>query len=332
MNRRVPIYTDHDEVSVADSCKPLASAYERGEIKLQTFVHGHYPGRLLPKNSLEKLKTIGYWDADIEQTWGLDWHYNEGLEVTLLERGTLDFSIADKSRALQAYDLTVTRPWQKHRLGNPNITPGRLHWMIIDLDVRRPHQEWRWPSWVMLTKTDLDELTNFLRHNEQAVWHDARGIAECFQRISKVLELEQQESVASWLTVLINELLLHLLDLFRGRNVELDVTLSETQRTVKLFLEDLASDPSLLTREWTIGQMASVCGLGVTRFTDYSRRIVNTTPMKFLTRLRLSAAVQLMKVEPRLSNQQIAGRCGFSSDRQFAAAYHREYGCSPKRT
>ena len=47
--------------------------------------------------------------------------------------------------------------------------------MIIDLGVRRPHQEWRWPSWTLLSRQDLSDLTCFLRQNEQYVW---KGTAE----------------------------------------------------------------------------------------------------------------------------------------------------------
>jgi hypothetical protein len=35
-------------------------------------------------------------------------------------------------------NLTVTRPWQLHRVGNPNGTACRLHWIILDRGIRRP--------------------------------------------------------------------------------------------------------------------------------------------------------------------------------------------------
>ena len=34
---------------------------------------------------LPGLKMAGYWDADSDQDWGLPWHRNEGIELTLLE-------------------------------------------------------------------------------------------------------------------------------------------------------------------------------------------------------------------------------------------------------
>jgi hypothetical protein len=48
-------------------------------------------------------------------------------------------------------------------LGSPNIGIGRLHWLIIDLGVRYPNQEWVWPDWIILDRADLQELTKIIR-------------------------------------------------------------------------------------------------------------------------------------------------------------------------
>ncbi len=331
MARRVPIYTNQDETYQADTCQPLLQAAEAGKIRLETLVHGHYPGRLLPRTALPGLKTVGYWDAEEPQSWGLGWHQNEGIELTLLERGTLDFAVEGKECRIRPNDLTVTRPWQRHRLGSPHIGPGRLHWLILDLGVRRPHQTWRWPSWIMLTKSDLDELTHIFRHNEQPVWHNATQVCECFVRIAQVIADDRDGSSVSWLTVLLNELLLHTLELFRSHDVTLDETLSDTQRTVELFLEDLCSDRRHLAEEWTVRRMAQACGLGVTRFTDYCRRLTNTTPMQHLNRMRLESAAQLLSEQRDLTNLEVAERCGFSSAQYFATVFGRQFGCTPQQ-
>lgn len=331
MSKRVPIYTSQDETYQADTCQPLLQAAEAGEIRLETLVHGHYPGRLLPRNDLPGLKTVGYWDAEEPQNWGLSWHQNEGIELTLLERGTLDFAVEGKQFRIRPNDLTVTRPWQRHRLGSPHIGPGRLHWLILDVSVRRPHQTWRWPPWIMLSKSDLAELTQILRHNEQPVWHNATHVCECFLRIAQAITSDRDGSSVSWLTVLLNELLLHTLELFRSHNVTLDETLSGTQRTVELFLEDLCSDRRHLAEEWTVRRMAQACGLGVTRFTDYCRRLTNMTPMQHLNRMRLESAAQLLAERPDLTNGQVAEQCGFSSAQYFATVFGRQFGCTPQQ-
>ena len=332
MRQRIPIYTCQDDTYVADSCRPLLAATKAGEIRLEALVHGHYPGRRLPKKALPGLKTVGFWDAVEQQKWRLDWHQNEGIELTLLERGHLEFAVEADAFQLQPNDLTITRPWQRHRLGDTTIGPGRLHWIIIDLGVRRPHQTWEWPEWIMLTQDDLEELTLMLRQNEQPVWQNATEVSRCFLRIARVVEQRcEEEADVSWLIVLINELLLSLLDLLRSRDVVIDASLSETQRTVELFLEDLRYNRPLLSQEWTLARMAEACGLGVTRFTDYCRRISNSTPIQYLNRMRLEAAAQFLIEYPQYHNADIAEKCGFSSPQYFATVFRRHFGCTPQQ-
>jgi hypothetical protein len=52
--------------------------------------------------------TVGYWDARSNQTWGLDWHRNEGIELTYLARGKIAFAV-DKTD----FQL-ITRPSDRH--------------------------------------------------------------------------------------------------------------------------------------------------------------------------------------------------------------------------
>ena len=103
----------------ADSCEPLKSAVARKEIAFNALARGAYPGTALPPKTLEGITTVGYWDAKSNQTWGLDWHRNEGIELTYLARGRIAFAVDNTAFPLSHGHLTVTRPWQLHRVGNP---------------------------------------------------------------------------------------------------------------------------------------------------------------------------------------------------------------------
>ncbi|WP_044251336.1 helix-turn-helix transcriptional regulator [Rhodopirellula sp. SWK7] len=329
MSRDIPTFSDPERTHWADSCRPLSDAAEHGMIEFHTLVHGHYPGRTLPEDVLPGLKTVGFWDSMGNQNWGLDWHCNEGIELALLERGSLDFSASGKQTKLLPGDLTLTRPWQKHRVGAPNVRPSRLHWFIIDLEVRRPHQEWRWPHWIVLAPADLKELTTFLRHNDQTVWRDAAEVRRCFTRIADVIQNDATGTGLSWLTVLLNELLIHMLDLIRSQDAPIDKSLATPERTVELFLDDLRSEPRQLRLKWSVRLMAHSCGLGVTRFTDHCRDQTEYTPMQYLNRLRLEFATQLMRDHPEMTNAKLADSCGFRSASYFATAFRKQFGCTP---
>ena len=160
-----PTYQTRHERYEIDRCEPQNRAVREGKIELHALSKGHYPGTPVPENVLPGLNSIGFWNAGAAQDWGLDSHRNEGIEISFLETGTMVFTADQKKYNLQAGHFTITRPWQLHKLGEPNIGPGRVHWLILDVNVRRPHQNWHWPKWVILTKNDLAELTRKLRTN-----------------------------------------------------------------------------------------------------------------------------------------------------------------------
>lgn len=322
----VPIYSEHGKTYHADSCEPLLAAVQRGELTLEALARANYPGWPLKPGTLPGLCSVGYWDARQEQNWGLPWHRNEGIELTFLETGSMPFALGDQSWELAPGTLTITRPWQPHKVGRPNIGIGRLHWIIIDVEVRQPHQVWQWPPWLVITPDDLEELTGFLRENEQAVWTSSPDIQHCFQHIGQ--SVRDHSDHGSRLAVYINELLLHLLDLFHRQQAPRTKSLTDAQRSVELFLSTLQSS---LEETWTLETMADCCGLGVTRFVHYCRRITNLTPMQYLNRLRVKAAAEALRQSPDTSVTEIALACGFSTSQYFATVFRKEFGCSPRQ-
>ena len=328
MSKPIPIYTSHEESFEADDCQPLVEAAERETVQLQALVHGHYPGRKLPSGQLPGMKTAGYWNAEGPQSWGLPWHRNEGIEITYLQSGRLVYGVDDRDYGLQPGALTVTRPWQKHRVGSPAIGAGKLHWLIIDVGVRRPNQSWKWPAWIMLSQRDRDELADTLRQTDRPVWKASGEIGRCFGAIAAAIESDRNGSSISTLTIRMNELLLLLLVLLRKHKPVLNEELTTSRRTVELFLADLSGHPEHLALEWTVPEMADSCGLGVTQFIHAVKQLTNLTPLHFLNQRRLELAAQLLSGRND-SITNIAQTCGFSSSQYFATVFGRKFGYSP---
>lgn len=324
-----PIFEAAGRRYVADTCGPVNQAVQAGTVQLKTLARGHYPGRKLCPGALRGVKTVGFWDAEHDQSWGLDWHRNEGIELTFLERGHLGFAVDSERFTLRPDDLTITRPWQRHRVGLPHVGAGRLHWMILDVGVRRPDQPWRWPAWIVLSKTDRDELTDIFRHNEHPVWKASAELRLCFQRIAQAVETDHEGTNISRLTVLLNEMLLLVLELFRQNRVPLDDTLSGAKRTVELFLADLGHDIMILARPWTVKELARQCGLGVTQFSAYCKTLTNMTPLQYVNHRRLEAAADLLRSQPESDVTHIGLKCGFSSSQYFATSFRRHFGRTP---
>ncbi len=316
------------EVYQADNCDPVVRAMDAGRIEVHAVARGHYPGRRLAKRALPGVCTLGYWDISTPQDWGLDWHRNEGVELTFLERGELGFAVDGRSCDLHADDLTITRPWQLHRVGRPHIGPGRLHWLILDVGVRRPNQAWKWPEWVILSPADIRRLTTILRHNEQPVWRATPEIRRCWQRLAEAVRADEQGSRLSHLATFANELLLLVLEMLDGRGVTLDRTLSSSERTVQMFVRELREDLSQAAHPWSVKEMAKVCGLGVTRFTALCQQVTNMSPTRYLAHCRVQWGMQLLR-ERDASVTQVAMRCGFGSSQYFATVLRQHTGKRP---
>ncbi len=330
MPRPVPIYRDDVGTYSADMCLPLSQAAANGLVRLKALVHGHYPGSKLPHGALPGLKTVGFWDAEHSQDWGLPWHRNEGIEITFLESGSLGFAVEDREYDLHADDLTLTRPWQRHRVGKPNVGVGRLHWMILDVGVRRPNQEWKWPNWTVLSPADRRELTNIFRHHERAVWRASADLRRCFQAIAHAVETDRSGNGVSRIAVRVNEILILLLDLFRAQKIKLDESLSSSLRTIELFLADLRAHPEHLAIDWTLQDMAKSCGLGVTQFVQYVKKATNMTPIQYLNDCRLDMAANLLRRKAGASVTDVALTCGFSSSQYFATVFANRFGVPPR--
>ncbi|MCX7818683.1 MAG: AraC family transcriptional regulator [Kiritimatiellae bacterium] len=325
---RPATYVAAHRVYHADTCRPLVAAARRGEVRLVARARGAYPGERLPAGALVGLRSVGFWDARAEQHWGLPLHRNEGIEFTYLATGRLAFEADGRAFDLRPGDLTVTRPWQPHRVGRPHVGIGRLYWVILDVGIRRPHQPWRWPAWIVLAQEDLKRLTHLLRRCERPVW-PAPTLAARFEGIGRLLEAEDTAGLReSRLAVELNALLVDVLQMLQSQPVPDDPRLTSAERATALFLDELEHT---LDQPWTLARMAEAAGLKRTRFAFYVRRLRNMTPMRHLTARRIERARRLLRERPDLSITDIALECGFSSSQYFATVFRRFVGRAPRQ-
>jgi AraC family L-rhamnose operon regulatory protein RhaS len=327
---QTPIYHAGQVSYGIDRCDPQVRAINEGKIEFHALTKGHYPGQKIASDVLAGLNSIGFWDAGGSQDWGSDAHRNEGIEISFLETGLMPFTVDRRRFDLRAGNITITRPWQLHKLGVPNIGPGRLHWLILDVGVRRPNQDWHWPRWVSLVPADLKELTRKLRHNENPVWNSTPAIMQSFRGLGHCIMHWNEVHSESRMIVHLNQLLLGLLDALTEQQTRENPELTSRQRTVELFLREVEQNPEISREVWTIDSMAERCGMGVTAFSKYCRQLVNTGPVEYLNQCRLEFAARRLRAEPSASITGIAYQFGFNASQYFATRFRQRFGCSPR--
>lgn len=325
-----PIYkTASKSFLKIDDCVQQRKAVRDGKIEMWAVSHGHYPGKRMKTNSLPGLSNVGFWNSRRCQDWGVDHHRNEGLEIVFLETGSMGFEVDGRHHPLAAGDLTITRPWQLHRLGDPHVGRGKLHWLILDVGVRRPNQEWEWPAWVVLTPRDLADLTRKLRHGETVVWRTSAKVREVFREIGACVAGWTAPRSASRLAVAVNRMLVELLEILQDERADELPELAARRRTVEFFLKDLADHVESSAEPWTLESMSDRCGMGVTAMSKYCRELVNNGPMSYLNFCRLEHAARLLTGQPDASITEIAMATGFNSSQYFATRFRERYQVTP---
>ena len=313
-----------------DTCEPQALAVRSGKIKMTALTKGHYPGMPIPSNVLPGLNSIGFWDGVGPQDWGLNPHRNEGIEIHYLETGKMAFTVDDRQFDLHPGDFTVTKPWQLHKLGDPNIGPGRIHWLIIDVGAKGPEKQWHWPDWVTLVPEDLAELGRQLRHNQTPAWKSSPEMARAFQQIARnIVDWNKPHSVSRMIANL-NQLLVSLLDVLVEQQLEENPDRSFSRQAVEQFLKALETNHAKCLEIQTLDEMARQCGLGITAFAKYTRELVNVGPMKYLKQCRLNHAAQQLRDQPGTSITDICFSNGFNSSQYFATCFRQHFRMSPR--
>ncbi len=325
------VYRARNERYAIDACLPQRHAIQAGKVGFHALSHGHYPGTRIEPAMLAGVSSLGYFDVIGAQDWGIPAHRNEGVEICYQETGESALTVDGKIYHITANTLSLTRPWQLHSLGDPHLKPGRLHWLILDVDVRRPNQAWKLPEWCVLTKEDQTELIRLLRGNEHPVWTATAEIGRIFAKLGKLVSKESPQQVISRIRINLNQLLSALLELIRSQNAPIDERLTTRRRVVELFLQELQHDPGLLSLAWTLDTMAGHCGMGRTAFSAYCRELINTTPLAALNRWRLERAADRLQSEPSIPVTTIALDAGYSSSQYFARKFHQHYGQSPRQ-
>ncbi len=327
MSPEVPVFRLGKKFYHADTCEPLRQGIERGEVRLVARARGSYPGEALTDGDVPEVRTVGFWDAPQDQGWGLDWHRNEGIELTFVAQGKVSFSVDGQDFHLKRGDLTITRPWQLHRVGDPNVSACKLYFLILDVGVRRPNQEWTWPDWLVLSPGDEQGLTTNLSHNEQPVWHAGDEVAEYFERLGRATAEYCESKGDSRLKLYINGLMLALAEMLQGEEPVLNPSLSSSYRAVDLFLSSIGER---LDEDWTLDLMANACGLGRSRFAEHCNQLTNMSPMEYLAKCRIDHAAELLRHCPSLSVTDVAFRVGFNSSQYFATVFRSQFGCTPR--
>lgn len=321
--QRLPTFQDEQVLHLAYVASPMIAAWQSGKIAMKSIAHGHHPGERLASSTLPGLKVIGYWNAERPQDWGLPWHRNEGVEFSFQSSGSNYFETANFSGDIVAGDLSITCPWQLHRVGNPHVQVGIRQWFMIDMGVDYPNKEWKWPSWIILTKEDKKTLSQLLMQNQRPVCRLSYRGVELWRRLYLALQKNEKESQISPLAILLNEILYLLIRELQSHLLDQPDDSSIAVRLIDEFFHEMKERPNLLAKPWTLSAMAARCGMSNSIFCRHCQQLTNSTPKSYLNKLRIEYAAQALTADPEYPITELAIDCGFDSSQYFATVFKK---------
>jgi AraC family L-rhamnose operon regulatory protein RhaS len=325
---RPAVFTEPGALMYAGNCSDLYQASLQGKVSLNAWTRRKYPGKPLGE-ALPQVLSVGGWDAARSQDWGLKEHCNEGVKIAYLARGTMVLKIDGQRHELTEGQMFVVRPWQLHQFGDPHVSASQIIWVLFDVGVRRPHEDWLWPDWMAWPERDTARLTRLLSRNEQHVFSASRDVARSFHDIAEIVAGDDISHNETRLRLLISMLLLRFTEQLERHAPTLDENLASSKRTVQIFLDRL---PHALDEHWTLENMAAECSLSRTQFSQHCQALTNMTPVRYLQMIRLDAARRWLSERATSSVTEIALECGFSSSQYFATCFKRRFGFSPQQT
>ncbi|WEK06099.1 MAG: AraC family transcriptional regulator [Candidatus Devosia phytovorans] len=325
---RPAVFTAPGALMYAGNCADLYAASLEGKVTLNAWTRRKYPGKPLG-DALPQVLSVGGWDAARSQDWGLKEHCNEGVKIAYLARGSMVLKVDGHRHELTEGQMFVVRPWQLHQFGDPHVSASQIIWVLFDVGVRRPHEDWIWPDWVAWPERDAERLTRLLSRNEQHVLTASRDVARSFHDIADIVSGHDVAGNETRLRLHISLMLLQFMQQLEHQAPILDEDLASSKRTVQIFLDRL---PHALDENWTLENMAAECRLSRTQFSQHCQAITNMTPVRYLQMVRLEAAKKSLAERASATVTEIALECGFSSSQYFATCYKRRFGFSPQQT
>ncbi len=317
-------------IPLADDCTPLKRAADRGELELIAYGRGQYPGTRLASDVLPGLRSMGCWDAVGPQSWGLPMHRNEGIEICQVLHGELVFLTDTERHLLCPGDITITRPWQRHQLGDPMVRPSRLFWVILDVEDHGSQNRWDFPGWIAPDAGSRREILRTFRKNQRCQTRDYEQTLKPFLNDLVGQMKAEGPLVHAQIAAGINHLLLAVAQML---SEDMESPHSDPQglnQTITHFYQDLEHSVETAAEPWTISQIAHACRVGVTYLTRSCRERFNCTPVEQLNRIRLHHASRLLEREPNLTVTEVAFKVGYNTSQYFATRFRKQYGISPQ--
>jgi AraC family L-rhamnose operon regulatory protein RhaS len=252
-------------------------------------------------------------------------HKNQGMEITYVEHGILEWMVEGREECLGPGTIFFTLPWQIHGSLNPREPDNTIWHILFHLDevYPSPRDAISFPAILGFAPDQTQLLSQAFTQATQHAFPATPAIRWLMPAL--IHEMQNTHALGHAHTItLLRAVLVELKRIITGEASDDDAH-TWSERRVKELLTRLSS---ACDTPWTLKEMATQCGLQRTRLNTIFQKLTGSSPMEYLARLRIESAKTLLR-ETDLKIIEIAFECGFGSSQYFANSFRRATEMTP---
>ena len=246
-------------------------------------------------------------------------HKNPGMELVLVEHGSLDWAVDGVPEALKPGTLFFTLPWQTHGSMRIREPKNKIYFILFELPGTgfQPSEKIAMAERFGFSKQEQEFLSSTLVNARRHAWPATPLARHNFPELIQRLENGNKTDEAIGISML-RTLLLELASIIHTDS-SVPHGSSATIDRIDRFLKTLNGK---LEHPWTLDEMADVCGVKRTYFSNITFKLTGYAPLQYLNHLRFEHACRLLG-ETDLSITDIGFECGYSTSQYFAETFKK---------
>ena len=252
-------------------------------------------------------------------------HKNRGMEITYIEKGVLEWMVEGVPEKIEPGSVFFTLPWQVHGSLHPS-EPNNTVWHVLfhlEKDYPQPHKQFCFPERLGFGIAEMRTLSEAFSSSVKHCFRATPAMRWLMPVLINELQSSHELGKAHAISFL-RAVLVELKRIVSGEAVDTD-THTWSENKVQTLLAELSSN---CDQQWTLKQMAEHCGIQRTRLNTVFQRLTGSTPMEYLSKLRMERAKTLLR-ETEIKIIDIALECGISSSQYFASTFKHATGMTP---
>ncbi|MEH6656396.1 helix-turn-helix domain-containing protein [Leeuwenhoekiella marinoflava] len=280
-----------------------------------------HPENLGPLKSVPYIKQFGSMKfSKVRMDENMRPHLNDGIEIHFVKSGKYKWVVDNTEVELLPDNLSVTTPWQLNGSPEGKMDIGHINWIVIKPEEFSVDTPLNLGKWTKLSKKFQENLGSMMTSENVIVIEKAKVFKKYFIELEK--ELKNQEK--GFKTMVGNIIENFFIDLNRYLSLR-EQQISEEDNFIERLTQVVNKD---LNKKWIIEDLATLFGMGKTKFTYEVKKLTGYPPNSFIINLKIEKAIEMIKAS-NYSMSDIAFACGFSSVQHFSSTFSQRIGVSP---